>query len=144
MSLECGYVSMSGLGICKCTHELGQNRCICWSPACVYGGELGPGVNRIGAYAVFTVTSLPIDLGLETDATEDDFGVWEVKTMVAVILDLLKESSSKFSLTACHLFSGMTNAGLLLLPTVTFSKRPQGKPLCHFFFFFVTEPCSVA
>lgn len=36
------------------------------------------------------VTSPPIDLGLETDATEDDFGVWEVKTMVAVILHLLE------------------------------------------------------
>ena len=41
------------------------------------------------------VTSLPIDLGLETDATEDDFGVWEVKTMVAVILHLLEGSNGK-------------------------------------------------
>lgn len=41
------------------------------------------------------VTSLPIDLGLETDATEDDFGVWEVKTMVAVILHLLEGANGK-------------------------------------------------
>ncbi|XP_017707703.1 PREDICTED: epithelial splicing regulatory protein 2 isoform X4 [Rhinopithecus bieti] len=42
-----------------------------------------------------TVATMAQDLGLETDATEDDFGVWEVKTMVAVILHLLKESSSQ-------------------------------------------------
>ncbi|XP_067574670.1 epithelial splicing regulatory protein 2 isoform X13 [Pseudorca crassidens] len=35
------------------------------------------------------------DLGLETDATEDDFGVWEVKTMVAVILHLLDGPSGQ-------------------------------------------------
>ncbi|XP_034378877.1 epithelial splicing regulatory protein 2 isoform X1 [Arvicanthis niloticus] len=37
-----------------------------------------------------TVGTMAQDLGLETDATEDDFGVWEVKTMVAVILHLLE------------------------------------------------------
>ncbi|XP_078213631.1 epithelial splicing regulatory protein 2 isoform X6 [Callithrix jacchus] len=42
-----------------------------------------------------TVATMAKDLGLETDATEDDFGVWEVKTMVAVILHLLKEPSSQ-------------------------------------------------
>ncbi|XP_032139702.1 epithelial splicing regulatory protein 2 isoform X3 [Cebus imitator] len=42
-----------------------------------------------------TVATMAQDLGLETDATEDDFGVWEVKTMVAVILHLLKEPSSQ-------------------------------------------------
>lgn len=51
------------------------------------------------------IISLPIDLGLETDATEDDFGVWEVKTMVAVILHLLEEPSGKVPLTTCHLRS---------------------------------------
>lgn len=49
--------------------------------------------------------SLLIDLGLETDATEDDFGVWEVKTMVAVILHLLEGPSGKVPLTTCHLLS---------------------------------------
>lgn len=39
--------------------------------------------------------SLLIDLGLETDATEDDFGVWEVKTMVAIILHLLEGPSGQ-------------------------------------------------
>nr|KAF6285604.1 epithelial splicing regulatory protein 2 [Myotis myotis] len=37
-----------------------------------------------------TVATMAQELGLETDATEDDFGVWEVKTMVAVILHLLE------------------------------------------------------
>lgn len=37
-----------------------------------------------------TVGAMAQDLGLETDSTEDDFGVWEVKTMVAVILHLLE------------------------------------------------------
>lgn len=59
--------------------------------------------------------SLLIDLGLETDATEDDFGVWEVKTMVAVILHLLEEPSGKVPLTTCHLLSqGLVNACLLI------------------------------
>ncbi|GAB5582404.1 epithelial splicing regulatory protein 2 isoform X1 [Prionailurus iriomotensis] len=40
-----------------------------------------------------TVATMAQDLGLETDATEDDFGVWEVKTMVAVILHLLEGPS---------------------------------------------------
>uniref|UniRef100_A0A452UY73 Epithelial splicing regulatory protein 2 n=1 Tax=Ursus maritimus TaxID=29073 RepID=A0A452UY73_URSMA len=44
-----------------------------------------------------TVATMAQDLGLETDATEDDFGVWEVKTMVAVILHLLEGSSQLFS-----------------------------------------------
>uniref|UniRef100_A0A8C6AIF3 Epithelial splicing regulatory protein 2 n=1 Tax=Monodon monoceros TaxID=40151 RepID=A0A8C6AIF3_MONMO len=42
-----------------------------------------------------TVATMAQDLGLETDATEDDFGVWEVKTMVAVILHLLDGSSGQ-------------------------------------------------
>uniref|UniRef100_M3Y6G1 Epithelial splicing regulatory protein 2 n=1 Tax=Mustela putorius furo TaxID=9669 RepID=M3Y6G1_MUSPF len=42
-----------------------------------------------------TVATMAQDLGLETDATEDDFGVWEVKTMVAVILHLLEEPSGQ-------------------------------------------------
>ncbi|XP_053460855.1 epithelial splicing regulatory protein 2 isoform X6 [Nycticebus coucang] len=45
-----------------------------------------------------TVATMAQDLGLETDATEDDFGVWEVKTMVAVILHLLKGPSSQLFL----------------------------------------------
>nr|XP_058900811.1 epithelial splicing regulatory protein 2 isoform X6 [Kogia breviceps] len=42
-----------------------------------------------------TVATMAQDLGLETDATEDDFGVWEVKTMVAVILHLLDGPSGQ-------------------------------------------------
>nr|XP_010960815.1 epithelial splicing regulatory protein 2 isoform X1 [Camelus bactrianus]XP_045378234.1 epithelial splicing regulatory protein 2 isoform X1 [Camelus bactrianus] len=42
-----------------------------------------------------TVATMAQDLGLETDATEDDFGVWEVKTMVAVILYLLEGPSGQ-------------------------------------------------
>ena len=42
-------------------------------------------------------------MGLETDATEDDFGVWEVKTMVAVILHLLEGPSGKVRLSTGHL-----------------------------------------
>ncbi|XP_030155359.1 epithelial splicing regulatory protein 2 isoform X3 [Lynx canadensis] len=42
-----------------------------------------------------TVATMAQDLGLETDATEDDFGVWEVKTMVAVILHLLEGPSGQ-------------------------------------------------
>ncbi|XP_023379241.1 epithelial splicing regulatory protein 2 isoform X4 [Pteropus medius] len=42
-----------------------------------------------------TVATMAQDLGLETDATEDDFGVWEVKTMVAIILHLLEGPSGQ-------------------------------------------------
>ncbi|XP_036131675.1 epithelial splicing regulatory protein 2 isoform X1 [Molossus molossus] len=42
-----------------------------------------------------TVATMAQELGLETDATEDDFGVWEVKTMVAVILHLLEGPSGQ-------------------------------------------------
>uniref|UniRef100_A0A8C4MTB0 Epithelial splicing regulatory protein 2 n=1 Tax=Equus asinus asinus TaxID=83772 RepID=A0A8C4MTB0_EQUAS len=42
-----------------------------------------------------TVATMAQDLGLETDATEDDFGVWEVKTMVAVILHLIEGPSGQ-------------------------------------------------
>ncbi|XP_028333461.1 epithelial splicing regulatory protein 2 isoform X7 [Physeter macrocephalus] len=45
-----------------------------------------------------TVATMAQDLGLETDATEDDFGVWEVKTMVAVILHLLDGPSGQLFL----------------------------------------------
>ncbi|NXC15509.1 ESRP2 protein, partial [Corythaeola cristata] len=33
-----------------------------------------------------------LDLGLGTDETEEDFGVWQVKTMVAIIFSMLSES----------------------------------------------------
>lgn len=36
-----------------------------------------------------------LDLGLGTDETEEDFGVWQVKTMVAIIFSMLSESCSK-------------------------------------------------
>ncbi|XP_061243654.1 epithelial splicing regulatory protein 2 isoform X4 [Bos javanicus] len=42
-----------------------------------------------------TVATMAQELGLETDATEDDFGVWEVKTMVAIILHLLESPSGQ-------------------------------------------------
>lgn len=58
----------------------------------------------------FIVTSLLIDLGLETDATEDDFGVWEVKTMVAVILHLLEGPSGKVPLLSVTCSQGWVNA----------------------------------
>ncbi|XP_069406265.1 epithelial splicing regulatory protein 2 isoform X4 [Ovis canadensis] len=45
-----------------------------------------------------TVATMAQDLGLETDATEDDFGVWEVKTMVAIILHLLESPSGQLFL----------------------------------------------
>ncbi|EMP41254.1 Epithelial splicing regulatory protein 2 [Chelonia mydas] len=32
------------------------------------------------------------DIGLETDETEEDFGVWQVKTMVAIIFSMLSET----------------------------------------------------
>lgn len=102
---------MSGMGTCKGIYEPDQNKCLplCWD--------------------FLIVIFLLIDLGLETDATEDDFGVWEVKTMVAVILHLLEEPSGKVSLTTCHLLSGL--GGCLRLtsskspsPLVTFYERP--------------------
>lgn len=80
---------MSGMGTCKGIYGLDQNRCAglsCWD--------------------FLIVISLLIDLGLETDATEDDFGVWEVKTMVAVILHLLEGSSGKVPFSTCHPLSG--------------------------------------
>ena len=77
------------------------------------------------------VSSLLIDLGLETDATEDDFGVWEVKTMVAVILHLLDGPSGKVPLTTFHLFSGLGDclpitSSKFPSPFIT-SERPQGE-----------------
>lgn len=79
--------------------------------------------------------SLLIELGLETDATEDDFGVWEVKTMVAIILHLLESPSGKVPLTTFHLFSRLgeclpLSSSKFPSPHVTFSERPQVKPLC--------------
>lgn len=76
--------------------------------------------------------SLLIDLGLETDATEDDFGVWEVKTMVAIILHLLESPSGKVPLTTFHLFSRLgeclpLTSSKFPSPRVTFSERPQVK-----------------
>lgn len=72
------------------------------------------------------VTSLPIDLGLETDATEDDFGVWEVKTMVAVILHLLERPNSKVLALLVSYCQGWVNASEPSCRLVTFSKRTQG------------------
>lgn len=77
------------------------------------------------------VISLLIDLGLETDATEDDFGVWEVKTMVAVILHLLEGPSGKVPFTTFH-FSGLgeclpITASKFPSPFVSFPERPQGE-----------------
>lgn len=90
-----------------------------WAKTNVFAGilhvvmiHLGLGGTRISAHAgppplgFLIVLSLLIDLGLETDATEDDFGVWEVKTMVAIILHLLEGPSGKVPLTTCHLLSG--------------------------------------
>ena len=76
--------------------------------------------------------SLLIDLGLETDATEDDFGVWEVKTMVAIILHLIESPSGKVPLTTFHLFSWLgeclpLTSSKFPSPRVTFSERPQVK-----------------
>lgn len=76
--------------------------------------------------------SLLIELGLETDATEDDFGVWEVKTMVAIILHLLESPSGKVPLTTFHLFSRLgeclpLSSSKFPSPCVTFSERPQVK-----------------
>ncbi|KFR15732.1 Epithelial splicing regulatory protein 2, partial [Opisthocomus hoazin] len=39
-----------------------------------------------------TIKSMAEYLGLETDETEEDFGVWQVKTMVAIIFSMLSES----------------------------------------------------
>lgn len=39
-----------------------------------------------------------IDIGLETDETEEDFGVWQVKTMVAIIFSMLSETCSKWDI----------------------------------------------
>ena len=64
---------------------------------------VAPGPLILG-FDFLIVLSLLSELGLETDATEDDFGVWEVKTMVAVILHLLEGPSGKVPLTTCHLF----------------------------------------
>lgn len=65
------------------------------------------------------VISLVAELGLETDATEDDFGVWEVKTMVAVILHLLEGPSGKVPLTIClpDLSRGWVDACLFIPPS---------------------------
>lgn len=66
------------------------------------------------------VTSLPIDLGLETDATEDDFGVWEVKTMVAVILHLLEGPNGKILVLLASYCGGWVSAHpFLRVPLLT-------------------------
>ncbi|KAM9065210.1 epithelial splicing regulatory protein 2 isoform 1-T1 [Sarcophilus harrisii] len=44
-----------------------------------------------------TVAAMAQNLGLETDAAEDDFGVWEVKTMVTIICHLLSEQNHSFT-----------------------------------------------
>ncbi|XP_028333459.1 epithelial splicing regulatory protein 2 isoform X5 [Physeter macrocephalus] len=59
-------------------------------------GHLGS--SYTGPGATCCLTGKGPDLGLETDATEDDFGVWEVKTMVAVILHLLDGPSGQLFL----------------------------------------------
>lgn len=43
-----------------------------------------------------------LDLGLGTDEAEEDFGVWQVKTMVAIIFSMLSEGCSKLTIyTEC-------------------------------------------
>lgn len=72
-------------------------------------------------------TSLPVDLGLETDATEDDFGVWEVKTMVAVILHLLEGPNGKtLAQLVTHCRGWVMPISESFCRLVTFSKRTQG------------------
>lgn len=58
--------------------------------------------------------SLPVALGLETDPTEDDFGVWEVKTMVAVILHLLDGPNGKILALLVTYCQGWVNAHYFL------------------------------
>lgn len=78
-----------------------------------YVGDLGRGgtivltlvAPSLSCWDFLIIISLLIELGLETDATEDDFGVWEVKTMVAVILHLLEGPNGKVLLTICYPFS---------------------------------------
>lgn len=57
------------------------------------------------------------DLGLGTDETEEDFGVWQVKTMVAIIFSMLSEGCSKLTAdTECtsHLFVRLVNGAVIL------------------------------
>lgn len=117
---------MSGMGTCKGIYYLDPNKCLPGLCICPCRG-LGPRWDQdwCSCWDFLTVTSLFIDLGLETDATEDDFGVWEVKTMVAVILHLLEGPSGKVPLATCHLLSGLGEC----LP-LNFLKVPL--PTCYF------------
>ncbi|TFK09026.1 Epithelial splicing regulatory protein 2 [Platysternon megacephalum] len=45
-----------------------------------------------------TIKSMAEYIGLETDETEEDFGVWQVKTMVAIIFSMLSETCSGVAL----------------------------------------------
>ena len=118
---------MSGMGTCKGIYYLDPNKCLPGLCICPCRG-LGPRWDQdwCSCWDFLTVTSLFIDLGLETDATEDDFGVWEVKTMVAVILHLLEGPSGKVPLPPVTCSQDWVNVYLL-----TFSKSPS--PLVTFF-----------
>lgn len=61
--------------------------------------------------------------------------MWEVKTMVAIILHLLEVPGGKVPLTTAHLFSRLgeclpLTSSKFPSPRVTFSERPQVKALC--------------
>lgn len=56
-----------------------------------------------------------LDLGLGTDETEEDFGVWQVKTMVAIIFSMLSESCSKWPVySECWNFSFLCESTVVL------------------------------
>lgn len=57
-------------------------------------GKLYDSFTNDRASLLFSVITW-LDLGLGTDETEEDFGVWQVKTMVAIIFSMLSESCSK-------------------------------------------------
>lgn len=70
-------------------------------------------VNNRKAYGLFTAICSSLlfsliacsDLGLGTDEAEEDFGVWQVKTMVAIIFSMLSENCGKWSIyTECWNF----------------------------------------
>lgn len=59
-----------------------------------------------------------LDLGLGTDEAEEDFGVWQVKTMVAIIFSMLSESCSKCPIYTKRWnpsFSVRTGSGTVIL-----------------------------
>lgn len=92
----------------------------------MFGGVFGGVTWGVWTWALVD-TSLPVDLGLETDATEDDFGVWEVKTMVAVILHLLEGPNGKtLAQLVTHCRGWVMPISESFCRLVTFSKRTQG------------------